>query len=91
MKIVPTRLEEYANRVDRRTSLIVGISCAVGAVFCAFRLVVVLSTIGMLSSVGWSVVSPVSLVLHLVWWAVIAVVTAIMAVAYLTRYARGPQ
>ena len=43
----------------------------------------------MLSSVGWS--SPVSLVFRFVWWAAIAAITAIMAVAYLTRYAKGPE
>jgi hypothetical protein len=89
MKIVPARIEAYANRVDRRTSLIVGISCAVGAVFCVIRLVLALFAVAMMSSVGWS--SPVSLVLTFVWWAVIAAITTIMAIAYLTRYAKGPQ
>jgi hypothetical protein len=89
MKIVPTRIEEYVNHVDRRTSLIVGIFCAFGALFCVFRLLLVLYAAAMLSSVGWS--SPASLVFHFVWWAVIAAITAIMAVAYLTRYAKGPE
>ncbi len=89
MKIVPARVEQYVNRVDRKTSLIVGIFCAVGALFCVFRLVLALFAVTMLSSVGWS--SPVSLVFRFVWWAAIAGITGIMAVAYLTRYAKGPE
>jgi hypothetical protein len=54
MKIVPARVEQYVNRVDRKTSLIVGIFCAVGALFCVFRLVLALFAVTMLSSVGWS-------------------------------------
>jgi hypothetical protein len=91
MKILPPPIEAYLNRVPRRTALIAGISCAVAALFCAFRLVLAISAVTMMSGMGYSAASPVSLVLHLVWWAVVAVILAIMAVAYLTRYARGPQ
>lgn len=90
MNIVPPPIEAYLNRVPRRTALIAGISSAVAAVFCVFRLVLAISALGMLSGMGYTVASPVSLVLHLVWWAAIAVITAIMAVLYLTRYARAP-
>ena len=38
MKIVPTRIEEQNNRVDRTRSLAIGISTGLTALWCAYRL-----------------------------------------------------
>jgi len=86
MKIVPTRIEEQINRVDRTRSLAIGITTGLTALWCAYRLIWVLYTAITFSSVGWS---PISLVFPLVLWGVIGVVAAIAAIGFLTRYARA--
>jgi hypothetical protein len=86
MKIVPTRLEEQINRVDRPRSLAIGIGSGITALWCVYRLIWLLYTAVTFSSVGWS---PVSLVFPFVLWGVIGVVAAIVAVGFLTRYAKG--
>jgi len=86
VKIVPTRIEEQINRVDRTRSLAIGISTGLTALWCAYRLVWLLYTAITFSSVGWS---PISLVFPFVLWGVIGVVAAIAAIGFLTRYARA--
>lgn len=79
MNIVPTAIEEQVNRVDRQRSRIIGISSAVLAAWCAYRLiwlVYLASTFG--GFVG-------SLVFSFVLWGVIGVVAAVAAVAFLVR------
>jgi predicted peptidase len=87
MNIVPTRIQEQINRVDRTRSLVIGISAGLTALWCIYRLFWLFYTATMLSSVGWS---PVSLVFPFVLWGVIGVVAAFMAVAFLARYAKQP-
>ena len=86
MKIVPTRIEEQINRVDRTRSLAIGITTGLTALWCAYRLIWLLYTAITFSSVGWS---PISLVFPFVLWGVIGVVAAIAAIGFLTRYARA--
>jgi hypothetical protein len=86
MKIVPTRMEEQINRVDRTTALGIGIASGITALWCVYRLIWLLYTAVTFSSVGWS---PVSLVFPFVLWGVIGALAAIAAVGFLTRYARG--
>ena len=86
MKIVPTRMEEQINRVDRTTSLGIGIASGITALWCVYRLIWLLYAAVTFSSVGWS---PISLVFPFVLWGMIGVVAAIAAVAFLTRYAKG--
>jgi len=86
MKILPTRIEEQINRVDRNQSLAIGIASSVTALWCAYRLIWLFYTAVTFSSVGWS---PVSLVFPLVLWGVIGVIAAVSAVGFLTRYAKG--
>jgi len=86
VKIVPTRIEEQINRVDRTRSLAIGISTGLTALWCAYRLIWLLYTAITFSSVGWS---PISLVFPFVLWGVIGVVAAIAAIGFLTRYARA--
>jgi hypothetical protein len=84
VKIVPTRMEEQINRVDRTTSLGIGIASGITALWCVYRLIWLLYTAITFSSIGWS---PVSLVFPFVLWGAIGVVAAITAVGFLTRYA----
>ena len=86
MKIVPTRIEEQINRVDRTRSLAIGITTGLTALWCAYRLIWVLYTAITFSSVGWS---PISLVFPLVLWGVIGVVAAMAAIGFLTRYTKA--
>ena len=87
MKILPARIEELTNRVDRNQALAIGIATGLTALWCAYRLIWLLYMATTFSSVGWS---PVSLVFPFVLWGVIGVVAAIGAVGFLTRYAKRP-
>jgi hypothetical protein len=87
MKIVPTHVEEQINRVDRTPSLVIGITSAVVALWCLYRLLWTLYIAMTLSSIGWS---PVSLIFPFVLWGVIGVAAVISAAGFLTRYAKRP-
>jgi hypothetical protein len=85
VNIVPTRIQEHINRVERTPSLVIGISAGLTALWSLYRVFWLIYTATVLSNVGWS---PVSLVFPFVLWTVIGVVAAIAAVAFLTRYAK---
>ena len=84
MKIVPTRLEEQINRVDRNTALGIGIATGLTALWSVYRLLWLIYTAVTFSSVGWS---PISLVFPFVLWGAIGVAAAVVAFGFLTRYA----
>jgi hypothetical protein len=84
MKILPANIEEQIGRVDRTPSLIIGISSALVALWCLYR-------------VFWSVYLMMtydfmfgSLIFGIVLWGVIGAVSAVAAIGFLTRYARQP-
>ena len=85
MNIVPTRIEEQINRVDRQRSLYIGISAGALALWSAFRLIWTLY-VGM--TFGWFFGS---MVFPFVLWGVIGTVAAVAAVGFLTRYSKGPE
>jgi hypothetical protein len=85
VNIVPTRIQEQINRVERTPSLLIGISAGLTALWSVYRLFWLIYTATVLSNVGWS---PVSLVFPFVLWAMIGVAAAIAAFAFLTRYAK---
>jgi hypothetical protein len=87
MNIVPTRIQEQINHIDRTRSLVIGIAAGVTALWCIYRLFWLLYLATTLSSIGWS---PVSLVFPFVLWGGIGVVAVIAAIAFLTRYAKQP-
>ncbi|KUI41510.1 hypothetical protein AU197_20875 [Mycobacterium sp. IS-1590] len=87
MNIVPTRIEEQVSRVDRTYSLVIGISAGLTALWSLYRVLWLFYTAATFSSVGWS---PVSLVVPLVLWLVIAVAAGYVAAAFLIRYAKQP-
>jgi hypothetical protein len=85
MKIVPTRVEQQINRVDRTPSLIIGIICAVIAAWCLLNLVQLISVLMMFSSVGWFFGS---LVPQFLLYGILGAAAAIGATGFLTRYAK---
>jgi hypothetical protein len=85
MNIVPTRIQEQINRVDRTRALVIGISAGITALWSIYRLFWLLYTATALSSVGWS---PVSLVFPFVLWGAIGVASGFVAIAFLVRYAK---
>ena len=85
MNIVPTRVQEQINRVDRTPSLVIAIPSGLTATWALYRVFWLLYTATVLSTVGWS---PVSLVFPFVLWTVIGVVAAVASVAFYTRYAK---
>jgi hypothetical protein len=85
MNIVPARVQEQINRVDRTPSLVIAISSGLTAIWSIYRVLWLIYTATVLSNVGWS---PVSLVFPFVLWTVIGVVAAIASVAFYTRYAK---
>jgi hypothetical protein len=87
MNIVPTRIQEQINRVDRNRSLAIGIAAGLAALWSLYRVFWLVYTAATLSSVGWS---PVSLVFPFVLWGVIGVVAAVVSVAFLLRYSKQP-
>ena len=84
MRIVPTRIEEQIDRVDRQRSLYIGISCGLVAFWCLYRLI---WTLYLSMTFGWLVGS---MAFSFVLWGVIGVVAGIAATGFLIRYARRP-
>jgi hypothetical protein len=80
MNIVPPAIEEQINRVDRQRSRYLGISSAVLAAWCVYRLI---WAVYLSMSFGGFVAG--SLVFSFVLWGVIGVVAAVAAVAFLAR------
>jgi predicted peptidase len=87
MNIVPARIQEQVNRVDRTRALVIGISAGVTALWSIYRLFWLVYTATTLSSVGYS---PVSLVFPFVLWGAVGVAAGFVAVAFLLRYAKQP-
>jgi len=84
MKILPASIEEQIDRVDRNRSLIIGISAALTAFWCLYR-------------VFWSIYLSLtydflfgSLMFSIVLWGVIGVFAGVAAFGFLTRYAKRP-
>jgi inner membrane protein involved in colicin E2 resistance len=84
MKILPANIEEQIDRVDRSRSLMIGISSALLALWCLYR---VLWSIYLMTTYSFMFGS---LVFAIVVWGVIGAVAAIAATGFLTRYARRP-
>jgi hypothetical protein len=85
MNIVPARIQEQVNRVDRTRALVIGISAGVTALWSIYRLFWLIYTATTLSSVGYS---PVSLVFPFVLWGAVGVAAGFVAIAFLLRYAK---
>jgi hypothetical protein len=87
MNLVPTRIQEQINRVDRTRSLAIGISAGVAALWSIYRLFWLFYSAAVLSNFGYS---SVSLVFSLVLWSVVGIVAGLVSIAFLVRYAKQP-
>lgn len=85
MNIVPTRIQEQVNRVDRTPSLAIGISAGLFALWSLYRVFWMLYSASVLSGVG---VSSSTLIVSSVIWAVIGVVAGVASAAFLIRYSK---
>lgn len=84
MKIIPTGIEQYINRVDRQPSLLIAISCGLLAFWSIYRVI-------------WSIYLSMTynflfgtLVFSIVVWGVVGTVAAVAAVGFYNRYSKGP-
>ena len=80
MNIVPTAIEEQINRVDRQRSRYIGISSAVLAAWCVYRLI---WSVYLAFTFGGFVAG--SLIFSFILWGVIGVVAGVTAAAFLIR------
>jgi hypothetical protein len=87
MTIIPARLQEQVNRIDRTRSLWIGVSTGVTALWSLYRVFWLFYAATALSSVGYT---GISLVFPLVLWSAIAVVAGVVSVAFLLRYSKQP-
>jgi predicted peptidase len=87
MTIIPARLQEQVNRIDRTRSLWIGVSTGVTALWSLYRVFWLFYAATALSSVGYT---GISLVFPLVLWSAIAVVAGLVSVAFLLRYSKQP-
>jgi hypothetical protein len=87
MSIIPARVQEQVNRIDRTRSLWIGISTGVTALWSLYRVFWLFYAATALSSVGYT---GISLVFPLVLWSTIAVVAGLVSVAFLLRYSKQP-
>lgn len=85
MNIVPARIQEQINRVDRTQSLVFGILAAIAALVCAAQLFWRLFSVIAFSSVDWF-----TLILSLVSYTALGALSVFVATAYLTRYFKHP-
>ncbi|WP_328353049.1 hypothetical protein OG976_20970 [Mycobacterium sp. NBC_00419] len=84
MKFLPPNVEQQIARVDRQKSLVIAISSALVALWCAYRVV-------------WALYLAVtydflfgSLIFSVILWGVIGVVAAVSAIAFFGQYSKGP-
>jgi hypothetical protein len=83
MQLLPTSIQEHANRIDPQRALMIGISTGLLAAWSIFRLIWLLyiaATLGLFLG---------SLAFQFVLWGVIGTVAAIASFALLTRYRSG--
>lgn len=83
MNIVPARIQEQINRVDRARAMVLGIVAGLTVLWSVYRLVWLVYSATVLAGVGWS---PIALVFPFILWTAIGVTAAIAALAFLNRY-----
>ncbi|HEV7852561.1 MAG TPA: hypothetical protein VGP27_14595 [Mycobacterium sp.] len=85
MSIIPTRVQDQVNRIDRTRSLWIGISAGVTALWSLYRVFWLFYAATALSSVGYT---GISLIFPLVLWGAIAVVAGFVSVTFQLRYSK---
>ncbi|GFG50355.1 hypothetical protein CQY20_28915 [Mycolicibacterium agri] len=87
MSIIPARVHESVQRVDRTYSLVTGIMAGIAAVVALWKIFWLVFTAATLPILGYS---GLWLAISLAWWAAIAVLGAFWAVVFLQRYTKQP-
>ena len=87
MNIVPTRIQEAVNGVDRTRALAMGILSGVAAFFALWKILWLVLGVAVLSGLGYSAFG---LVLSLLWWSAIAALGTFWSVAFLRRDSNQP-
>ena len=84
MNIVPTRIQEQINGVDRTRSLVYGILGAITVLLSIYQLFWLLYAATVLSTFG------ITAIFSFVWWVAIGALGTFVAIAYLGRYFKHP-
>lgn len=85
MNIIPTRVQEQVDRVERTPSLVLGIFAGMTALWSLYRVFWLLYSASVLSGVG---VSAPSLIFSAVIWVAVGVGAAVASAAFLIRYSK---
>jgi hypothetical protein len=85
MNIIPTRVQEQVDRVERTPSLVLGIFAGMTALWSLYRVFWLLYSASVLSGVGFSAAS---LIFSAVIWVAVAVGAAVVSAAFLIRYSK---
>ncbi|MEN4479123.1 hypothetical protein [Mycolicibacterium cosmeticum] len=83
MNIVPARIQEQINRVDRSRAMVLGIVAGLTVLWSVYRLIWLVYSATVLAGVGWS---PIALIFPFVLWTAIGVAAAIAGLGFLNRY-----
>ncbi|MDO3635713.1 hypothetical protein [Mycolicibacterium arseniciresistens] len=85
MNIIPTRVQEQVDRVERTPSLVLGIFAGMTALWSLYRVFWLLYSASVLSGVG---ISAASLIFSAVIWVAVGVGAAVVSAAFLIRYSK---
>jgi hypothetical protein len=85
MNIIPTRVQEQVDRVERTPSLVIGIFAGMTALWSLYRVFWLLYSASVLSGVGFSAAS---LIFSAVIWVAVGVGAAVVSAAFLIRYSK---
>jgi hypothetical protein len=90
MNIVPTRVQEAVNGVDRTRALVMGILSGLAAFFALWKIFWLVFGVATLSGLGYVGYSGLWLIVGLLWWGAIAALGVFWSVAFLRRYSAQP-
>lgn len=85
MNIIPTRVQEQVDRVERTPSLVLGIFAGMTALWSLYRVFWLLYSASVLSGVGFSAAS---LIFSAVIWVAVGVGAGVVSAAFLIRYSK---
>lgn len=87
MSIIPAKMEQAADNMDRTRALVIGIFSGIAAFFALWKIFWAVFAAATLSSFGYS---PVWLILTVLWWGAIAALGVGWSVVFLRRYSSQP-
>ncbi|MGA5466172.1 hypothetical protein [Mycobacterium sp. NPDC050041] len=85
MNILPTRVQEQVDRVERTPSLVLGIFAGMTALWSLYRVFWLLYSASVLSGVGFSAAS---LIVSAAIWVAVGGGAAVVSAAFLIRYSK---